>query len=51
MRSSIASRRGDGVSPGTVGESGAGDCPRERVGYRSFIDGVGEGVARGGGAL
>lgn len=51
MTPSIASRRGDGVSAGSVGEGGAGDCLREKVGYRSFIDGVGDGVAREGGAL
>ena len=46
MTSSIASRRGEGVRPGR-GEGGAGDGPLETVGYRSFIEGAGEGPRAG----
>lgn len=47
MTSSIASLKGDGVRPGTAGEWGAGECPLEMAGYRSFMEGAGEGVRAG----
>ena len=52
MTSSMASLRGEGVCPCIPRDGGAGEGPREvNTGYLSFVDGVGEGVARGGGAL
>ena len=44
ITSSIASRNGEGVCPCTLGEYGAGECPCDIGGYRSFIEGVGDGV-------
>ena len=47
----MASRRGEGVSPGAICEREAGDCALGMDGYRLFIDGEGEGVLRGADAL
>jgi hypothetical protein len=48
ITSSIASLRGDGVRPWTVGEGGTGEGVLANNVNRSFIEGEGEGVARGG---